>query len=224
MKKLSHLFALTGALAFIASTVPYTSASAAGGGYGGSVNSFDGHEMVTPFEPGFTAPVIGQRSTTLSGIAKGPASAAATALIVRAIEGAYTFCASAEQQEYLVSCLSDRFAEIAAEIPKSGDYAEAAKILKNASAKMQAIARDNKSKTLPKARLKGVMDGAEITTSRLIPVETSAVNASVMQTAEVLEETQTLLLRSAENSDRRKIPYEQIAQAVGSQKVLLRSL
>lgn len=39
----------------------------------------------------------------------------------------------------------------------------------------------------------------------------------------IINEAQTLLLRAAESSERRKTAYEGIAEAIGSTKVLLRS-
>ncbi|MFT6167921.1 MAG: hypothetical protein ACJAR9_000024 [Celeribacter sp.] len=225
MTKFSHLFALTGALAFVASTIPYTSISAqeiseGGSGYTGH-HGAGGHEVVSSFEPGFTPPIIGTSSTKID---MKTASPAATAKITKAIEAAYAFCARSVQKEYMIDCLGSNLADLAAEIPKTGDYAEAAQILADAATKLRTIARDNRSATLPKARLKGIVDDVEVTTKRLIPVETSSLSTSAALAADVLEETQTLLLRSAENSERRKIPYEEIALAVGSQKVLLRSL
>lgn len=230
MTKFSHLFALTGALAFVASTVPYTSVSAqdvgegGGGGYSGHGHGMGGHEVVTPFEPGFTPPIIGATSASSATVDLDTASPAATQQITQSIEATYAFCASSVQQEYLIDCLGSNLAELAAEIPKTGDYAEAAQILNDASKKLRSIARDNRSASLPKARLRGVVNDVEITTKRLVPVETSALSASAALAADVLVETQTLLLRSAENSERRKVPYEEIALAVGTQTILLRSL
>jgi hypothetical protein len=58
----------------------------------------------------------------------------------------------------------------------------------------------------------------------LTPIKTEAVSSTGVQAAEILEEAQTLLLRSTSNSDRRKVHYAQMAQAVGSETILLRSL
>lgn len=226
MQKLSHIFALTGALAFVASTVPYTSVSAqdVGSERGGGHHGAGAHEVVSSFEPGFTPPNIGASPANAQKGITDVASAAATAQIVQSIDAAYAFCARSVQQEYLIDCLGSNLADLAAEIPKTGDYAEAAQILEDASKKLRTIARDNRSSTLPKARLKGMVDDVEVTTKRLVPVETSSLSESAALAADVLAETQTLLLRSSENSERRKVPYEQIAMAIGSQKILLRSL
>jgi hypothetical protein len=166
MQKPSHIFALTGALAFVASTVPYTSVSAQDvGSERGGLHGAGAHEVVSSFEPGFTPPNIGASSGNASKVITDVASAAATAQIVQSIDAAYAFCARSVQQEYLIDCLGSNLADLAAEIPKTGDYAEAAQILTDASQKLRAIARDNRSTTLPKARLKGMVDDVEITTN-----------------------------------------------------------
>jgi hypothetical protein len=58
----------------------------------------------------------------------------------------------------------------------------------------------------------------------LIPVDDAKLDIAVAQALEVIGAAETVLLRSAEGSDDRALQFQQIASAIGSNKVLLRSL
>lgn len=188
-----------------------------------------GEDVVITFEPGFIPPSIGaSKPTALSPtgevIELETVSNDATNFVTQAIEGIYAFCSSASQTEYMVDCLGAGLADVADQLPDTGDYAEARAILEDASQKLRALATANKSTTLPKARLSGTIKAKPVRTKRLTPVKTPAISSTGAQAAAILEEAETLLLRSVANSDRRKVHYAQMAQAVGSQTILLRSL
>lgn len=233
MQKSYLKFAVSGAVALAVASFNVTPVAA-------------GENVVTPFEPGFVIPPIGsgskgsgnegaggngsggneEESTTpeLETVPLTEVSNAGTTAVTAAIQAVYSFCSSADQTEYLVDCLGAGLADVADKLPDTGDYAEAQAILEDASAKLRALARANASNTLPRARLAGKVNNKPVRTKRLTPVKTEAVSSTGQQAAAILQEAETLLLRSAANSDRRKVHYAQMAKAVGSETVLLRSL
>ncbi len=150
-------------------------------------------------------------------------STSGTKTVTSALRDSYSFCAAIDRQEYLVDCLGEQLAEIAAAIPETGDYAQAKKILQEASGKLRRLARANASPSMPPIRVSGTVKGKKITTRPLTPVRRERVKSVNQQAAQILQEAETKLLRSAETSDRRLIAYAQMAKAVGSNKTLLRS-
>ena len=153
----------------------------------------------------------------------GAASEEATRAIVQGLQDSARFCASVPQLEYRVDCLSERLAAVAAAIPPSGDYAGARAVLARTAADLGALVAANPTDDLPRVRVS--QGGASpITTSRpLRPVATAALPQVTARAEAILQETETLLLRSATGTAARTLAYQQIAAAVGSTKLLLRS-
>jgi hypothetical protein len=190
-----------------------------------------GHEPVTVFEPGIQpSTIIGTKTAKLSALISTVSddeyqsvSPRNTKSITDAISLAVSICAGSPEV-YAVSCLGNQLSEIAASLPKTGDYAESAKILAETGRKLQALARQNRDRSKPPVRLSANVQGRTITTAPLVAVSTASLPSVNEQANAILEEAQTLLLRSVANSDRRKSHYEAISAVVGSSKVLLRSL
>ena len=197
-----------------------------------------GHDPVVTFEPGFVPPVFQNTETSESSGATATSSqkneateaseatvvsAAATKSVTDALTLANAICFGGAS-EYLVSCLGSQLADIADSMPKTGDYAESARILKDASDKLNALARENRARGKPTIRYSAKVGDKSILTGSLIAVQTASI-PSVNQRAEaILQEAETLLLRSTSNSDRRRSHYAAMSRVVGSSKVLLRSL
>ncbi|MFT7593305.1 MAG: hypothetical protein ACI8R4_000618 [Paracoccaceae bacterium] len=149
-------------------------------------------------------------------------SAAYTGVVVGGLGAAYKFCAALPDPAYRVDCLAERFGEIAKSIPKGSDYAEVRSILEQTSRQVAELARKNRDPSGQRARLK--RPGSAETTSRpLTPVNPAATAQVNRQALAILESTQTLLLRSAAGSQSKTVQYAQIAEAIGSNKVLLRA-
>ena len=90
----------------------------------------------------------------------------------------------------------------------------------DAAQKLHALALSNNSADLPQT----VHRAAGRTSSRPLTAVSDAALASVTgQAAAIIESTKPVLLRSSENSERRRVAFEQISQVVDSTKVLLRS-
>ena len=143
--------------------------------------------------------------------------------IARRLEAAGNFCASLPANEYLVDCLGDALGQIARDLPGTGDYAEARKAIDQASRKLRKLARDNADPDLPRGVVRGRGENAGLLTSQLTPVRSDRRAAVNREALAIIEEAETILLRSAEASASRKVHYQTIAAAFGSNKVLLRS-
>ncbi|TCO70516.1 hypothetical protein [Rhodovulum euryhalinum] len=151
---------------------------------------------------------------------RGVVSRTVTDLIVRDLSEARAICASMPRKEYVIDCLSEEFARIAAKMPH-GDYAPAKQIIANTARALGALAAENRAPGLPRIRLRRPSGD---TTVPLAPVRSDAVDGLNREAALILREAETQLLRSAESSERRMVHYRRIAAAAGSSKVLLRSL
>lgn len=152
------------------------------------------------------------------------ASAQATQRIVRTIRSSQVFCASVGNSAYAIDCLSERLAATAASLPETGDYAEAREALTVASRKLNQVARNNSTRDLPRINVRQPVEGGIATSRPLVPVAPERQAEANAQAAAILDEAATVLLRSTESADDRRDDYLQIATAVGSNKVLLRSL
>ena len=150
-------------------------------------------------------------------------SQAFTAAMVGSFAAAKKFCAEIGDTAYRVDCLAERFGVIAGTVPRDSDYADLQKVLKTTSDRLAALARANRDPNLPRGRATRPGAKPETTTRPLTPVAPAA-SAKVNQQAQaILQETQTLLLRSAESSKSKQVQYARIADAIGSNKVLLRA-
>jgi hypothetical protein len=150
-------------------------------------------------------------------------SSAFTAVVVSGIAAARKFCGDMNDAAYRVDCLAERFGVVADGIPADSDYAGVRTVLRETSRKLADLARANRDRSRPAARVARSGGAApEQTTRRLIPVSPQAAATVNRQATAILQETETLLLRSAENTSQMS-QYSRIAKAVGSNKVLLRA-
>ena len=124
---------------------------------------------------------------------------------------------------YAVDCLSERLGTLAKQMEGQEEFDEVRLVLADASKKLNAIARNNRSSSLAPARFTTTGETPVETTRRLIPVDETRLEIAFTEAISVLEEAQTLLLRSTEGTNDRTIQYQRISAAIGSNKVLLRS-
>lgn len=156
--------------------------------------------------------------------ANASASSASTLLIVRALADARNTCAAIRPKEYMIDCLSYELWSIAREMPKIGSYADASKAIGVAAEKLKRLAENNADPKLQPARFRRESEGRKTTLRKLTPIDKAKRRDVGRQAAAIIAETETVLLRSAGNSALRRIHYEQISAALGTNKVLLRSL
>ena len=175
---------------------------------------------------GAQAPQTAQNAqTTDQQIEPGAAiSAQATAIVVNALNVAAAFCGAVEDDQYVIDCLASEYRDVERLMPDTGDYAEAKAAIAEAATRLEALARANRSPTRRPARLTQGGAAPHQSSRPVIPVRAEALPALAEDAARIIEETQTILLRSAETSARRRIPYQSIARAMDSGTILLRAL
>jgi len=143
--------------------------------------------------------------------------------ISQAIVASMLFCAKFEKEEYRIDCFANQLEQVSETTPDDAEFGQARSILANTAAELTKVVERRASKTLGTVTL-SFSDGTGPKSSRAITaVETDQLPAALSEAEFVLEEAQTLLLRASEQSERRKLAYVDIAEAVGSTKVLLRS-
>ncbi len=126
--------------------------------------------------------------------------------------------------EYHVTCLRDRLGEVARALPEEGDYAPMRQTLEQAVDRLDAVSRQNAQAGTPARQFQFKDRKGEVTTTGVLtPMQKAAIPSAHAQAIQILEDTQTLLLRSGENSRKRAVHFERISKTLESSKVLLRS-
>jgi hypothetical protein len=160
------------------------------------------------------------RSSTHTSIETTTPTEYLTLSIARNIGAASEECA-AYDPVYRIDCLRQRLLDIAQRIPKGPAYDEARQIVRQAAGRLGRIQAANVDAKAPRIRSRG---NARIkTTKTYTAIRRRNLEKAMDQARQVIEEAQTQLLRASENSEKRASHYRQIAAAVGSTKVLLRS-
>lgn len=152
-------------------------------------------------------------------------NAETTAAVVQALTEATAFCRRIGQQEYVVDCLSERLEAVRKQIDAGTQgYEAVSAALGDASRSLNQIARDNRSPDLPRARLQSQGADAQRSERAIVPVDQARLQSAAAQALAVIEETETVLLRSSEGSDERADQFQRISAAVGANKILLRTV
>lgn len=145
-----------------------------------------------------------------------------TDLLVNSLGAAKGFCGALDDS-YQVDCLAERLNRLAGSIPEDSDYAEVRDLLEQSSKEMAALARSNRDTGKPRQSASTGGANAQATTRPLTPVRDSSLAEVNQQAAAILERTETLLLRTPDDDTGKKLHYTRIAEAIGSNKTLLRS-
>ncbi|WP_428926084.1 hypothetical protein [Marinibacterium sp. SX1] len=146
--------------------------------------------------------------------------------VLQGLSAARAFCAALNDETLNVDCLAERLAEIGEEVPDDTDYVEIRSILNDTADQLADLARTNRDSG--RSRVTASQPGQEPgtivaqTTRPLVPVRPETLAAVNSQAVAILEETETLLLRSAASGEQ-STQYARIADALDSNKVLLRS-
>ena len=145
-----------------------------------------------------------------------------TDLLVNTLGAARGFCGALDKS-YQVDCLAERLGRMASDIPEDSDYAEVKQMLDNASREMEQLARSNRDSGKPRASASAGGSLPQATTRPLTPVSAGSIASVNEQAAAILDRTQTMLLRSPDDEGGKSLHYARIADAIGSNKTLLRS-
>lgn len=125
---------------------------------------------------------------------------------------------------YRIDCIQDQYRLLARSMSDGEQSREIKKILNDAADKLDRIAKSAADNSAPKVRPKVDVGRFGRSASRpLTPVRPEALAQANQAALAVMDEVSTLLLRSAESSRSQNLYYTQIADAVDSNKVLLRS-
>ncbi|NSY37645.1 hypothetical protein [Leisingera sp. ANG59] len=150
-------------------------------------------------------------------------SAAFLTELLGTLAAAKAFCRSTGELSLQVDCLSERLEAAADGIPKGTDYEEVRGVLQDTSQQLKRLARQNRDPNRGRVTVTSSTDPAQRTNRPLNPVSAAAQAAVNQEAARILEDAATVLLRSAEAAQERQTQYAQIAAAIDSNKVLLRS-
>jgi hypothetical protein len=187
-----------------------------------AVGGIGGMPVFVPDVPQ-VAPTAGATTTTEDegdSRAATTASAASPGAVAAQIDTATQFCARLPQSAYVVDCMAERLEEVSRAMPATGDLAAAKASLAEAARDLSTLARNNADSALPPANAR--IPGGTATRRPLVAVTPARRAAVNQQAAAILERTETVLLRSS-GRPATMAGYRQIASAVGSAKVLLRS-
>lgn len=122
---------------------------------------------------------------------------------------------------YLADCMAERIEALTKDASKMGGYDEMQQILKETAEELRLLVRENQDPSRPRARL--VAADGQSSSRPLVAVAPDRIESTHAQAIRILEEAETRLLRSATGSTERANQYRQVAEALGSNKVLLRS-
>lgn len=122
---------------------------------------------------------------------------------------------------FVVDCLAERLEAVIADATQMGGHDEMKQILSDTAEELRQLARDNSDPNQPRARLRSA-DG-QYSSRPLVSIAPEKRASSYQQALVILEEAETRLLRSSTQSAARASQYQQLAQALGSNKILLRS-
>lgn len=142
-------------------------------------------------------------------------AAAVTTLIVTRLREIWRACEAETAPEYHIDCLSEGYVRAASLVPPDDIFGPSRQAILGAAARLDTVARSNQAATLPTVTTRG-------RARPLRAVDPQRQAAATAAAVRIIEETETLLLRSAGTSAQRTA-FAQIAEAVGSSKALLRS-
>lgn len=125
--------------------------------------------------------------------------------------------------EYRIDCLGQGLILAGRTLPRRGEYEEARETLIKAGKDLRRVAKQNRDPAQPKIRHTIQVTPKVTRQRRLTPVAPEKLPEATIQAEAIVQEAETRLLRSAENSQRRRIHYERVAQSLGSTRRILRS-
>jgi hypothetical protein len=122
---------------------------------------------------------------------------------------------------YVVDCLAERLQTLSLDAARLQGHREMKQILRDTAEELRLLVRENSDRTAPRARINSP-DGQR-SARPLVAVPSRRRPSVNRQAIAILEEAETQLLRSSAQSAARASQYQQVAAALGSNKVLLRS-
>lgn len=121
---------------------------------------------------------------------------------------------------YQIDCYGQQLRSVAAQVAPAGAYGEVNIALEQASRRLAEITRRDRDSNQTRI---SVQHSGRTGINTYSAVRTATLAQSRAAAARVLDDVQTVLLRSAANSGNRRAHFQRIAAAMESGKVLLRS-
>jgi len=144
------------------------------------------------------------------------ATAAVVSVIVGRLSAVWRECEAQTRPEYYIDCLSEGYVRASGAIPGDATFADSRAAILQAAGRLRGLAEANRAPDLPPL-------GGGARSRALTPVDPARLAAAQARARAIIEETETVLLRSGERSADRRVAYQRISQALGTGKQLLRS-
>lgn len=135
------------------------------------------------------------------------------------------YCRTSAKPDYAVDCLSERLEFAAASLGNYGWQRDVKAALRASARSLNAVTAKYADPARPPVTLRsGASAPRPIVSSRPIqPVAPENLTRATTVAANVIEETEFTLLRSAETGGANALAFAQVAAVIGSAKVLLRA-
>lgn len=147
-----------------------------------------------------------------------------TSGIVKILQGASDTCGSELiDRRYRIDCLRIYYLKVADSLPDTGDYLPIKQAMLDAAAKLDAIVTANLDERTPPIRPREGHKSAAKRLPPVRPVTEDMADIALAQAAEVVKETELIIIRSGGDPARRTEHYTDVAAAVEDNLVILRS-
>lgn len=143
--------------------------------------------------------------------------------IVKILEGANKTCERVIELRYRIDCLRIYYLKVADRLPDSGDYLPVKLAMLDAAAKLDAIVEANLDERSPPIRPRESHKPSAKRLPAIRPVKEDMAEIAAAQAAEVVRETELIIIRSGGDPARRTKAYTDVAAAVEENLVILRS-
>lgn len=176
--------------------------------------------------PSFTVPVdcpVVTGGGPISGSPGEGINSGVTKEIVKILEGANKTCEREIDLRYRIDCLRIYYQRVADRLPATGDYLPVKQAMLDAAAKLDAIVTANLDEAAPVIRPR---EGHKPQAKRLPglrAVKKEKAQAAAEQAAQVVKDTELVIIRSGGDPARRTEAYTDVAAAVEDNIVILRS-
>ena len=143
--------------------------------------------------------------------------------IVKILQWANDTCGSERiELRYRIDCLRIYYLKVAESLPDTGDYLPVKRAMLDAAAKLDAIVEANLDERTPPIRPREGHKPLAKRLPALRPVKEDLAEIALAQAAEVVKETELVIIRSGGDPARRTEHYTRIAAAVEDNLVILR--
>lgn len=167
----------------------------------------------------------GQSSSNTWGISPNLEVEAQASLVAQNLAQIQKICEDMGD-EYRVACFAVTYKDLANALQRNGGDEIIRSTLHTAARKLDQLVQNNLDREKPALRAYLTdKSGEKLVTTRSMDATAATRTAALkIQAAEILEEAETVLLRSASStSPTRALSYQKVAAAIGSNKILLRS-